>query len=159
MLTIAFLPPPFTTNRRHEGNASIEPSVHHYDERDHDDDEDHDDAYGDDEEDELLPPQPTIHRGYVSESIAMVQHRQHLTSTQQEGHVTDGEDEQDYGRDDTMYTALDENSDDEESSPLYSQETLNNPFQYVPDPEQDYLLMQERERQRIASRDKLGIVG
>ncbi|KAG0371500.1 hypothetical protein BGX24_001577 [Mortierella sp. AD032] len=95
----------------------------------------------------------------------MVQRTPRVTNTQQEDEFrdyrdyTDEEDANDAGMDDTMYTAFYDDSDNEESSPLYSQEDSINPFEHIPNPEEDWLLAQERERQRIASKDKLGIVG
>ncbi|KAF9096235.1 hypothetical protein BGX23_011729 [Mortierella sp. AD031] len=167
-------------------NVGIEPEEHHYDEDDqaewdqqeegrqtppppspsppprtnyqYEGENDHDSgAYED--EDDSYPTQPVINRGYVSESIAMVQHRYNPINPS-DGDDLNEEDDLDGAQDDTMYTALDDDySDDEASSPLYSQEDLVNPFEYIPNPEEDRLLAEERERQRIASRDKLGIVG
>ncbi|KAF9092082.1 hypothetical protein BGX29_010613 [Mortierella sp. GBA35] len=167
-------------------NVGIEPEEHHYDEDDqaewdqqeegrqtppppspsppsrtnyqYEGENDHDSgAYED--EDDSYPTQPVINRGYVSESIAMVQHRYNPINPS-DGDDLNEEDDLDGAQDDTMYTALDDDySDDEASSPLYSQEDLVNPFEYIPNPEEDRLLAEERARQRIASRDKLGIVG
>ncbi|KAK3841149.1 MAG: hypothetical protein J3R72DRAFT_446060 [Linnemannia gamsii] len=120
------------------------------------------DAY---ENHDPLPPQPTINRGYTAEAITMVQRTPRVANTQREDEFrdyrdyTDEEDANDAGMDDTMYTAFYDDSDNEESSPLYSQEDSINPFEHIPNPEEDWLLAQERERQRIASKDKLGIVG
>ncbi|KAF9537025.1 hypothetical protein EC957_009031, partial [Mortierella hygrophila] len=107
-----------------------------------------------------LSHQHIIHRGYIAESATMVQHQHQPTSTQEEGDYTDEEDSDHHvGQDDTMYTALYDNSDNEDASPMYSQESSINPFEHIPNPEKDWLIAQERERQRIASRHKLGIVG
>ncbi|KAG0272789.1 hypothetical protein BGZ95_011420 [Linnemannia exigua] len=117
------------------------------------------------EEHDPLPPQPTINRGYTSEAVTMVQHSPHAESTQRNYEFrdyrdyTDEEDANDIAPDDAVYTALYDDSDNEESSPLYSQEDAINPFEHIPNPEEDWLLAQERQRQRIASKDKLGIVG
>ncbi|KAG9061685.1 hypothetical protein KI688_007266 [Linnemannia hyalina] len=107
-----------------------------------------------------LSHQHIIHRGYIAESATMVQHQHQPASTQEDGDYTD-EDDSDHhvGQDDTMYTALYDSSDNEDASPMYSQESSINPFEHIPDPEKDWLIAQERERQRIASRHKLGIVG
>lgn len=113
-----------------------------------------------DEDYDPLPPHLTINRGYVAESITMIQHPSQPTSSQQEGDYTDEEDDEDnVGQDDTMYTTLYDSSDNEEASPMYSQENSVNPFEHIPNPEEDWLIAQERERQRIASKHKLGIVG
>ncbi|KAK5815567.1 hypothetical protein F5H01DRAFT_191529 [Linnemannia elongata] len=121
-------------------------------------DYDHRDVY--EEKGDHLPHQPIINRGYVAESVAMIQHQSQPTSTQQESDYTDGEDSDHHVRqDDTMYTALYDSSDNEDASPMYSQESSINPFEYIPNPEEDWLIAQERERQRIASKHKLGIVG
>lgn len=121
-------------------------------------DYDHHDVY--EEESDRLPHQPVINRGYVAESVTMYQHQSELTSTQHERDYTDEEDnDHDVGQDGAMYTALYDSSDNEEASPMYSQESTINPFEHIPNPEKDWLIAQERERQRIASRHKLGIVG
>ncbi|KAG0295869.1 hypothetical protein BGZ96_010778 [Linnemannia gamsii] len=140
--------------------SPIPPSPHslraEYNENDH---HDQHDAY-EEEEHDLLPHHPTINRGYIAESIIMVQHPSQPTSSQQEGDYTDEEDdEHSVGQDDTMYTAMYESSDNEEASPMYSQGDTINPFEHIPNPEEDWLIAQERERQRIASKHKLGIVG
>lgn len=174
---------------RHEDESRVEPDVeHHRDKRDEHDnhvgyeqhdspgtppatslippspnsqdaehsDHDHHDMY--EEESDHLPRQPIINRGYVAESVTMIQHQS--TSTQQEGDYTDEEDSDHHvGQDDTMYTTLYDSSDNEDASPMYSQESSSNPFEHIPNPEEDWLIAQERERQRIASRHKLGIVG
>ncbi|KAF9910924.1 hypothetical protein EC991_005098 [Linnemannia zychae] len=116
---------------------------------------------------DILPEQPTINRGYIAEAVTMVQHPPRSAISRQDDGLrdyhdySDEEDTQDIGKDDTMYTDFYDGVDsgDEESSPLYSQEIANNPFEHIPDPEKDWILAQERERQRIASKDKLGIVG
>lgn len=111
------------------------------------------------EESNRLPHQPVINRGYVAESVTMYQRQSQPTNTQH-GDYTDEEDsDHDVGQDDTIYTALYDSSDNEEASPMYSQESTINPFEHIPNPEKDWLIAQERERQRIASRHKLGIVG
>lgn len=140
--------------------SSTSPSLHsqrvEYNDNDY---HDQHDAYEEEERD-TLPPHPTINRGYVAESITMIQHQSQPTSSQQEGHYTDEEDdEHNVCQDDTMYTGLYDSSDNEEASPMYSQENSVNPFEHIPNPEEDWLIAQERERQRIASRHKLGIVG
>ncbi|KAF9130248.1 hypothetical protein BGW39_003298 [Mortierella sp. 14UC] len=117
------------------------------------------------EEYDPLPEQPTINRGYIAEAVTMVQHPPRSAIARQNAgfrdyrDYTDEEDAQNIGQDDTMYTDFYDgiDSDEEERSPLCSQEITINPFEHIPDPEKDWILAQERERQRIASKDKLGI--
>ncbi|KAF8946031.1 hypothetical protein BGZ47_001469 [Haplosporangium gracile] len=146
-------PPPISSISSSPDSQAAEHSGH-----DHDRQHQHD-AY-EEEEDDPLPPQPIINRGYVAESVTMIQHQSQPTGTQQEGDYTDEEDsDHNVEQDDTIYTALYDSSDYEDVSPMYSQESSLNPFEHIPNPEEDWLIAQERERQRIASRHKLGIVG
>ncbi|KAF9142427.1 hypothetical protein BG015_000895 [Linnemannia schmuckeri] len=146
-------PPPTSPILSSPGSQAAEHSGH-----DHDRHDEHD-AY-EEEEDDFLPPQPIISRGYVAESVTMIQHHSQLTGAKQEGDYTDEEDnDHNVEQDDTMYTALYGSSDNEDASPMYGQESSLNPFEHIPNPQEDWLIAQERERQRVASRHKLGIVG
>ncbi|KAG0272576.1 hypothetical protein BGZ95_011671 [Linnemannia exigua] len=94
------------------------------------------------EEQGPFPPQPTINRGYTAE-----------VTTSTWAWEDDIRDYRDYT--DEEYTA---DSDNEESWPSNSQEDTSNPFEHVPNPEEDRRLAQERQQQRIACKDKLGVV-
>ncbi|KAF9929383.1 hypothetical protein FBU30_001587 [Linnemannia zychae] len=144
----------YADNDDYEGNVLAD------DENDPYPDEEYgDNSYADDEYEESLPPQPTIHRGYTAESVTMVRHSSHIKGTRQKDVDNNEDEDQDDEQDRTMYTVLDADSGDEHSSHVYSRENLDNPFKYIPNQERDWLDAQERERQRIECRNKLGIVG